>query len=892
MRKILRALKLFLAAVLVLVVGLGIWGWTFVRSSLPAYGDSLALPALDAEVTIYRDQYGVPHIFAQTVHDLFFAQGYVQAQDRLWEMDLSRRAVQGRLAEIFGADYVDADHFLRTIGFYRAAESSQAEYPAEALAIAQAYADGVNAFLAREGRRLPIEFTILGYEPEPWTVTDSAAIGKYMAWVLGANLEAELFHLMAQAEVGMDLVVDLFPVYPADGPVTTEVPFTGWGNSEGGGVGAVPGTLGYHPGELGITPEAVAGLLEVIAEARLGLGPAESLGLGSNNWVVGGEHSTSGKPLLADDMHLEIKAPAIWYLNHLVCPGEFNVTGAIFPGIPGVIVGHNEHIAWGVTNVGPDVQDLYLERPNPDNPYEFEYDGVYEPAQVYREEIRVKGQTEPVIREVVVTRHGPIISGVMTPKPAEKAEAEGDDAGGTPGDVPADEPAVTLPPLALRWTALDPTCELAAMVGFDRASNWEEFKAALELFEVPAQNFVFADIEGNIAYRASGLIPVRSEAAQQAGNGLLPVPGWDSDYEWAGYIPWDELPTLVNPPSGMIVTANNRVTADDYPHFISYAWSAPYRAAAIWQELLARREAGPLTLDDMQAIQNDVRNLLAPRVWPAVEALVAGSPGAAGTLSPLEQEAWDIVSAWAANDPHDTVDSAGAAIFHTFYFEALRSVFADELGDQLFEQFVASASPTNTLDALLLTTAAGLHGLPASSGAAYAPGDGPGAFWFDNATTAEVVEAPGETLAAAFQAAVAKLEAILGSEPADWQWGEVHTVTFDHPMGSVGFIRPFVNRGPFPSAGSGITPAAKGFGFGDPPFAVESGAPWRFVVDLGDLAHARDVLAIGQSGQPLSPHYADQAPLWLEGRYKEMPFERAEIEALPGVTVTVLTPGG
>ncbi len=866
MRKLWLVVEITLVVLVLLVAAAAGGAWLFARSSLPAYGSALTVTGLKDEVRIYRDSYGVPHIFAKNTCDLFFAQGYVQAQDRLWEMDLSRRAVQGRLAEIFGPDYVDADYFLRTIGFYRAAQASLAEYPAEAAAAGTAYADGVNAFIqeAKAHGKLPLEFRILGYEPEPWTLTDSAAIGKYMAWVLGGNMESELFYAAATEKLGPAKASALFPTYPADGPIITVVPFEGFAAGKAASA-SLEGRAGESPVLASSTTgsgEALTRLLAVVDKARLGSGPAAALGLGSNNWVVAGQHTRSGKPLLANDMHLEIKQPSIWYQNHLVCPGSYNVTGVMFPGVPGVIVGHNDRIAWGVTNVGPDVQDLYIEKPNPDNPHQFEYDGVWEPAQVYREEIRVKGQAEPVIKEVVVTRHGPIITDVVA-KNEDEAEAEGEaDQGGA-----GEEPAAELPPLALRWTALEPTFELQAVLGFDRARNWDDFKAALGHFEAPAQNFVFADVDGNIAYRANGRIPVRSEEHVKAGSGLLPVPGWTSACEWQSFIPWDELPTLVNPPAGVIVTANHRVPAPDYPYFISAAWSSPYRAASIWQELCGRDGLGP---EDMEAIQNDVKNLQAARLYPILKATLGR---ASASFSATEKEAWDILDAWAANNPRDLADSPAPTIFHTFYLEALKTTFADELGEELFRTYLGAGTPANTFDAMLLAG---------------------GSEWFDDTATADKVESMADTLVKAFKTTVAGLADRMGGRPSSWKWGKVHTVTFDHPMGSVTFLRPFFNVGPFPTSGSGVTACAKGFSSskafeGD--FSVQSGAPWRFVADLSDLDHCFDVVAVGVSGQPFSPHYSDQKGLWLGGGYKPMLYDEAEIQAQPGVEVTILSPG-
>lgn len=875
MKRIRRVVEMALVVLLVIAAGAAGAAWYYARSSIPTYAADLRAAGLDGEVTIYRDAYAVPHIYASTVHDLFFAQGWVQAQDRLWEMDLSRRAVAGRLSEILGAEYVDADYFLRTIGFYRAVKASIATYPPDVAAIGQAYSDGVNAFITQADGRFPIEFSVLGYEPEPWTTTDSAAIGKYMAWVLGGNMSSELFYLALVDKLGPAKVAELFPIYPNDGPVITQVPYPGFATGETGLAPKAPASPAAAPAGLAVAPApgqvaAIGRLLEVIAQARLGLGSPEAVGLGSNNWVVSGQHTDSGKPLLANDMHLEIKQPAIWYQNHLACPAEgYNVTGVIFPGIPGVIVGHNERVAWGVTNVGPDVQDLYIEKPNPANPHEFEYNGKWEPATVYEEKIKVKGQTEPVAREVVVTRHGPIITGLFGAGSDEGGAPSGETNGSSGGEAPA--PA--LPPLALRWTALDATCELQAVLGFDRARNWDDFRLALESFKAPAQNFVFADVDGNIAYRANGLIPIRKPAAVAAGNGLLPVPGWTDAYEWQGYVPWDGLPTLYNPPSGIVVTANHRVAGDDYTYFISSSWASPYRAASIWQELRGRSGLAP---EDMQAIQNDVKNLQASRLEKALAAAIAPALGA---FSATEKAAWDLMDGWAKDNPKDEAALAAPTIYHTFYLQAMKATFADELGDDLFEQFLEAGTPTNTFDAMLLSGES---------------------VWFDDVTTPDKVESLSDTLVATFKTTVAKLSERFGDKTKGWEWGKVHTVTFDHPMGSVSLLRPFVNVGPFATSGSDVTACAKGYSaaaaLGGPnspglDYSVQTGAPWRFVADLSDLDHCFDVMAAGESGQPFSPHYADQAGLWLDSQDKLMLFDRGEIEASDGVQVTVLKPG-
>ena len=810
------------------------WYWIAYRPITP-YADTIQA-GVQEKVIVYRDRYAVPHIVAQNEHDLYFAQGYLMAQDRLFQMDLTRRAVTGTLSEIFGPDFVDKDKFLRTMGFYRTAQAAVPRLQARERAILQAYADGINAYIDTHQGNLPLEFTILRYRPAHWEIADSLAIGKYMAWTLGGNMDQELFMLAAVKALGMEKALSLAPVYPADAPtIITEAerqqfrppaaasyaPANATGVAEGGGDASAAVAAGYATVLAPDRREATAllRLADLVHSVQAVAGSAPDLG--SNDWVVSGARTASGKPILANDMHLQIGAPSIWYQQQLTIPGALDVTGVMFPGVPGVIVGHNDRIAWGVTNVNPDVQDLYIEKPNPDNPHQFEYNGQWEDARVIHEEIRVKGAKEPVPFDIVITRHGPIISSV--------------------------EKDVDIP-LALRWTALDQTDEIAAVLGIDQARNWTEFEAALRHFMVPAQNFVYADVDGHIAYRANGLVPIRKH-----GNGLIPVPGWTDEYEWTGYIPWSELPQVFDPARGYIVTANNKVIDDAYPYFLTQDWAPPYRAMEITRRLSTRTG---LTLDDMASIQNDWYNQEAARLLPVW--LAALSPEGS-----REQAAYDALRQY-SEDPEDKPDSVGASVFHVMYNEALFGTFHDEMGDKLYRQFLADGSPVNVFDNL--------------------PADSP---WFDDVTTPEK-ETRADILRAAFHRAVEDLAHDYGGNPAGWTWGKLHTVTFEHPLGSVRPLDRIFNVGPFPYGGSNVTPGAASYRLGTD-FAVQSGAPWRYAVDMADM-NAIDVEAIGVSGQPRSPHYQDQVQLWLHGQYKTMTFDLGELQRDPAVVLEVIEP--
>ncbi|MHB0885414.1 MAG: penicillin acylase family protein [Bacillota bacterium] len=794
-----------LAAIgIILVAAIGFaWRWT--RVGLAPTSGKLVVAGLSKPVTIYRDKYGVPHIYASSIDDAAFAQGYAEAQDRLWEMDLSRRGVEGKLAEILGDKFVDQDYFVRTIGFTRAAEKSLAVIKPETMDLLQSFASGVNAYLQKAGKNLPPEFRLLKYSPEPWTPVDSLVIGKYMSWILGGNWEGEIFRASLLQKVDPQKAMEIFPSYEEDWPVIAR----DWLRADEPAIDRL----------LTMNPEAtINGLLGQVAE------PVDRSGLGSNNWVVSGAKTKSGKPLLANDPHLGIQLPSIWWQVQLNVPGEENVIGVVFPGVPGVIVGHNDRIAWGVTNVGPDVQDLYIEKQNPSDPYSFEFKGKWEKATVYKEEIKVKGKTDPVVREVVETRHGPIISKVVSGLKE---------------------------PIAMRWTALDASDEFEAFYLIDQAKNWSDFKAGLSYFDAPAQNFVYADVDGNIGYRANGKVPIRAK-----GDGLVPVPGWTGEYEWTGYIPFDKLPELYNPAEGFIATANNRVVGSDYPYFISAEWAAPYRAMRIVQYL------GPktgLTVADMQALQTDKTDLQAGLWVPHITKALEGAK-----LTPEETKARDLLAAW-GKDPVDTVDQVGPSVFQQFYRDFLHETFADELGDDLFAK---APGLTIAVDTWLTQP-------------------GAGADWFDDVKTPQR-ETFDDIVRRAFSISVGKLDKALGPEPAKWTWGRLHQITFAHAMGAVKPLDKLFNVGPFPMGGSAGTVMAASYSTKKVPYLVTSAAPWRQVVDLSDLRHSYDVTTPGESGERFSKHYADQAPLWLKGEYHLQAFDQADLE---GAQEFVLEPG-
>ena len=803
-----------LLSLLVVVLLVGLTGLTYgvvtVRRPWPRIDGTVPVDGLHAQVTIIRDRWGIPHIYASDPHDLFFAQGYVHAQDRFWQMEFWRRIGSGRLAEILGESALDSDRFIRTIGWHRTAAQELELLDDETRAALEAYAEGVNAYITTHKGRLGLEFTILGLtgvkvDPEPWTPLNTLTWSKVMAWDLGGNMQRELLRAYVAARLGTGAVGEVVPPYPEGHPIIVPHPVSG--------------------ATLQAVPDAV------FDTHVLGRGDD----LGSNNWVVSGSRTETGMPLLADDPHLGIQMPSIWYEVGLHCQPvtpecSYNVVGASFAGAPGVIIGHNDRIAWGVTNVNPDVQDLFIEKVNPENPNQYEYQGEWLDMEVYREEIRVADRDEPVVVFARVTRHGPIINDVV---------------GGT-----EEEWSFGWQPLALSWTALQPGTLTRSILLLDRARNWEEFREALRYWDVPSQNFVYADVEGNIGYQMPGLVPIRA-----AGDGSMPVPGWTGEYEWVNYIPFDELPRAFNPPEGYIVTANNAVVGPDYPYFISMDWLPGYRARRI-VELI---ESDPsLSLDDLKAIQGDSTPVWALEVLPYARSLSPDDPRLA--------EAVGMLQAW---DGRAVRDSAGAALFESFRLHLVERTFADELGEPLLRRAKSS-----------LMTAL-LNILP-----------DPNAPWFDDIRTPET-ETRDEILLRALEDAVEELTETLGSDMRKWRWGDLHTATFrNQSLGKsgVGPIEAIFNRGPFPVDGTIATVNNTAYN-PNRPYEVSTVPSYRQIVDLSDLSRSVSMHTTGQSGHPFHPHYDDMIDPWRNIQYHSMLWTRSEVEANAEGTLVLMPVG-
>jgi len=609
-----------LAAILVLAVGAALWLYWRTHTCLPQLDGMVQVPGLAVEVEVRRDARGVPHLRAQSLEDLFFAQGYVTAQDRLWQMDLSRRLAQGELSEIFGERTLRLDIENRKLGFRQVCERAVRDLDAESERIFAAYARGVNAFMSMHRDRLPIEFMLLGYQPRPWREVDSFGVALNMAKSLNTTWPDELMRERIRAKVGPELYADLFPDHsPFDRPVA-ELPSALPPGPKDPRFASMPGSADLAP--------VLAAVISTVERS-----PA---GLGSNNWVVNGTRTLSAKPLLANDPHLELSLPSVWYLAHLKAPG-LHVCGASLPGLPAVIIGHNERIAWGVTNTGPDVQDLYVESFHSRDRRKYLHNMEWVEAEVRDEVVKVRGKRDYHFT-VKVTRHGPVV-----------AQAGNRD-------------------LALRWSALEPHGLPFPFLKINQARNWQEFASALRGFASPMQNFVYADVDDNIGFYAAGQIPIRKQ-----GDGTLPSPGPTEDYEWTAYVPFESLPHAYNPVSGIIATANGRIVPDGYPYFITSKWEAPYRTARTHQLLEA---AGRLTVADMLRIQADIHSL--EDQWLAKQLL------AAGTRHPPEgadvEYALHLLATW---DGEARWDSAAPLVCEVTRRALLERILKPKLGSDL-----------------------------------------------------------------------------------------------------------------------------------------------------------------------------------------------------------------
>jgi penicillin G amidase len=830
------------AALLVVVLGLVAALWIYAQRTLPVTQGELQLPGAAAELRIERDVHGIPTVHASSLRDAAYGLGVAHAQDRLWQMETQRRIGAGRLSEVFGAGALPTDRFLRHLGVRRAAQAQWAQLSASSRALLQAYADGVNAVLQTQLRARPPEFLVLGVQPEPWDPIDSLAWTIMMSWDLGGNWNTELLRLRLALVMPVERINELLPSYPGDAPRVT--------GSEGGlsDYAAFFRSLGLGgpaAPKKAAGPAAASGSGLATAWAALpDIAPPSGVeGVGSNNWVLAGNHSSTGSPLLANDPHLKLSAPSLWYLARIVVPpvpGQddaaargLRVAGATLPGLPLVVLGQNADIAWGFTNTGPDVQDLYLEQVDPADPARYRTPDGWAAFDSVTDQIRVKGQ--PAVPVTLRhTRHGPVIS----------------DAGIAPdlldGAAGAAPPALVL---ALRWTALDPdTDPVATGLAFMQARSVDEFVAATRSWVAPMQSMVVADRAGRIGMVAPGRVPLRR--ADNELQGQVPAPGWEARFDWDGWVPVDETPREFDPPRGWIATANQKIVPADYVHYITSEWAVPYRKQRIDQLLAARPQH---SLDDLATLQADQRSLAVPLLLPYLKRAQSSHPLAAAAQQVL-----------AGFDGEVAAGSAAPLIYWAWQRQLAQGVFADDAGEALWNRSLSTRTFIDSLQAVLARD---------------------DARWCDDQGT-PAAETCAQQSGAALTRALDELQAAWGDDVAGWRWGQAHQARSEHrPFSRVpALARLFELRAPV--GGDTFTVNVSRVGLRPDAttgelYLDEHGPSLRALYDVADPGRSRVMHSTGQSGIVFSPLYRSFVQPWQKVAYVSLwPGDGAQADVL------------
>ena len=763
--------------------------------SWPKVSGKIQLTGLTEPVEIIRDAWDIPHIFADNKHDLFFAQGYVHAQDRLFQMESNRRLGLGEVSKIFGERTVRFDQFLRTIGVRRGAENSLALMDTESLEILQAYADGVNAYIDDAGMWLPIEYRILGFEPEPWTPLHTLAFGSYMSYLLSGNSRLEFLRAQLIDAIGKEHTEKILPHHNPNTPLI------------------IP--EGSH------LYDAFADLNEPVTQS-IGselFGEPDS-GWGSNNWVVTGSKTASGKPMLANDIHLGTGFPSTWYGNGLHAE-ELNLVGFSFPGVPMVVVGHNQFIAWGTSNLNPDSEDIYLEKlDNPKEPKKYQYQDEWHDLKVIDDVVEVKGGSK-VPTKILLTHNGPLANKIMRDE-----------------DGPA---------FSIRWTHAEGNRLFLAIVGINKARNWVEFREAAKKWDSPGQNLVYADVDGNVGYQATGRVPVRAKNH----NGILPVPGWSEEYAWQkGYLSFEKMPWSYNPSVGFLASANNKITSDDYPYHLALDWYPGFRAQRITEALAT---SSPLTMQSMRDLQADTYSIPAAELVPYLLEVIKPEDS-------IEETAHQLLSQW---DYRFEEDAVAASIYEAWFYFMVKNTLEDELGEKYKEKYLSKSyhRHSSQVAPMIIDLI-----------------DEPEHALFDDKNTSEF-ENRNFIIQKSFKAGLELLKQKAGEEPSKWQWGKLHTITFGHlAFRNIPVIKTFFNSPTLPMRGEHFTVNAAGYNWSRP-FNMSAGVSQRMIIDLADWDNSQMVTPIGQPMHLFHPQRHASMQAWRDVAYHPMGFSKEKIMA-------------
>ncbi|MGW2230631.1 penicillin acylase family protein [Streptomyces formicae] len=885
-----RARLIVIVLVLAIVGGIGFgayWSVSTVRASFPQTKGSIKLDGLSGNVEVKRDGNGIPQIYADSDADLFMAQGYVQAQDRFWEMDVRRHMTSGRLSEMFGKGQVKTDEFLRTLGWHRVAKKEyDSKLSPETKKYLQAYAKGVNAYLkGKDGKDISVEYAALGFEndyaPKEWTPVDSVAWLKAMAWDLRGNMQDEIDRSLMTSRLGPEQIKDLYPAYPykrnkpivqegALNGVTKEYDPKGTTSTQTGTNGAAgTGLAGGAQAPSGLQSQ-LSGLSNALDEVPAILGPNGN-GIGSNSWVVSGEHTITGKPLLANDPHLAPQLPSVWYQMGLHCRSvsskcQYDVSGYTFSGMPGVVIGHNKQIAWGMTNLGADVTDLYLEKFTGDG---YQYDDKVLPFKTREEVIKVAGGSSKKIT-VRETNNGPLISDRDDELVKVGKKAHVDTAAPDRGDGYG---------VALRWTALTPGKSMDAVFELNKAKDFTEFRKAAASFEVPSQNLIYADTDGHIGYQAPGRIPVRGK-----GDGSLPAPGWDPAYRWTGYIPQDALPYEYDPKRGYIVTANQAVVGKSYPYDLTADWGYGARSQRIDDLIQSKiKNGGKISTEDMRLMQMDNSSEIAKLLVPKLLKI--------DVKDKYVREAQKLLEGW---DYTQDADSAAAAYFNAVWRSVLKLAFGNKLpkelrvkGQCLNVEPAGNTGPADEGEKVRECGERDADSAQPDGGDRYYEvvrriiDDEDNDWWKSPATRTDAETKNRDQLfKRALEDARWDLTAKLGKDVDTWSWGRLHRLTLkNQTLGTEGpgWLQFVLNRGPWNLGGGEAAVNATGWNA-----AGGYGVVWvpsmRMVVNLKDLDKSKWINLTGASGHAYNAHYTDQTDKWAKGELLPWAFNDKAVE--------------
>ncbi|MGI6306552.1 MAG: penicillin acylase family protein [Bacteroidales bacterium] len=783
--KILKITLVTIAVLLAVVLLAGVIAVPALRKSgLPELNGEKSLSALTAEVKVIRDERGVSHIYASNEHDLYFMTGYITAQERLWQMDMVRHATQGRLSELFKRDMFETDIFLRALGMQEKSRMVLEKEDPEILATLQAYADGVNAWITGCGKKLPPEFRVLGYEPEPWTMVDITNIIGFIGWDLASsNLSNEISNYKLGMKLGAEKAAELI----ADWNLVDEVVFPDFKLDDK------------------LTDKALKAVSSMEKLEELGIVTLS----GSNNWAVSGSRSETGKPIISNDMHLGFNVPGFWLQVHQVIPGKLNVTGVLFPGEPFIIAGHNDRIAWGMTNLGVDDIDLFVETVDSTG-NNYLYNGEWLPFRDVEHTLKMTDDSSQT-RVLRYTHHGPVISGMQN----------------------IDDVV-----LSMCWSGYDYSDEIKAVYLLNRAGNWDEFRTALSHFKSISQNFAYADVDGNIGLNTGGGVPVRK------GTGLLPRRGDTDEYEWKGYVPFELLPSSFNPEEGFISSANQRTVDSSYPFFISGEFSMPYRIMRI-REMAGEKQV--LGIEDFKRMITDNHSayakMLTPVILKGAEAL--SDPGETERKAIEELRVWNY--------------AMDASLVAPTLFEFIRMEMAYQLlGDELDELYGAALGRQHDFYLYRLMK------------------EGPDG-WVDNVNTPEE-ESLETIIARSISAALDTLTARYGEYGEQWQWGRIHTITLEHPMGGVKILDRVLKLNSDTYGVGGSYHTVEPYAFRDN-FKAHHGASERHIFNTADWDESLTVIPTGTSGIPGSPFYLSQTETYINNGFYSEPFSDAAVEA-------------